>query len=80
MGKLSDSNMSFSREEMTEAKEALYDQILDLFEKRLVYLMGEGDNCLFVYGKKEALKEVPSSVNGIKVTGIEMELPPIAAI
>jgi hypothetical protein len=89
MGKLSNnitpkfmeqSDMALSHKEIVDAKEALYDQIVHLFEKRVVYVMGTGNDCIFVYGHKEALKELPESVNGIKVTGIEMNLPPIAAI
>lgn len=73
-------NKMASYKKMTDAKDALYDQIVHLFEKRVVYVMGEGEDCIFVYGHKEALSELPKSVNGIKVTGIEMNLPPIAAI
>jgi hypothetical protein len=72
--------MALSHSEIVEAKEALYEQILDLFEKRLVYLMGQGEDCIFVYGKREALGQIPLYVNGIKVTAIETEHPPIAAI
>lgn len=69
-----------SQQEMIDAKEALYEQILDLFEQRLVYLMGEGENCIFVYGHVEAIQTLPDAVNGIEVRGVEMDHPPIRGI
>jgi len=65
---------------MIDAKEALYERILDLFEQRLVYLMGEGENCIFVYGHFEAIRNLPRTVNGIEVSGVEMDHTPIRGI